>query len=420
MHLNTSKLSECNATDPCLTISDANSVFKQYLANGALTRCLITFYLVADPLLECRVDAGDGISFDAVTKSSDLENRRAILQHRALLLPGCELASVNATCQDDVFNYRYFMVLTTLLLQNIRLILPECDGYMGPVIYIPHASTTNVTLQNCVFVIYSLCRQVLYISKYSHGTYHFNMQNCMTELLPGTELYQCDEDIFDLKFVSEIGTFIANIRDSIFHGTSAFRIEYRSSYDIAKSRSKKYFHVTIVNCKFLNVQDMYAAHIIFNGGQSLANAAAVKITDVVVTNGRSMESAFRVAGVRHILVSNCLFNIFTGDSIRAARGLEWRCNPGKNSVSGTPGYVCTVHVVNCTLMRSILTPFQSTRHSTWKPFSPFITLEGNPYGSLRTSKCKITNLTVRDYDLATPVITVKYVDVTIDGNTDIR
>ena len=419
-HLNTWKLSECNATDPCLKLSDTNSIFKKYLANSAPTRCLIIFHLVADPLLQCRVDVGNGISLDGVkeTNCTDL-----LFLHSGLLLPGCELVSLSNTCHDKVFNYddqslqlRQF----TLHMQNMNLIIPKCSLWK-PVIYVWQwlASTIHVTLQNCVFVMHSLCRQVVSIHLNFPEALQFTMQNCTTELLPGTVRDQCDSPVFDLSVTSDSGTVTVNIRDSLFHGVSFFSISYYPPYEPLKSKTSTYFKVVIVNCSFLNLQEMYGADITFDDGASLESAADVEIADVKVTNGRSMKSAFRVAGVRHVLIANSIFNISTGDGISTASGLEWRYNPEGRSTPLIRLRPCLLHFINCTLMRSIVKGSFSTRHSSKRSLAPFIILEG----SRQPSQCKFSNLAVRDYHpfgFSTPVITTKHVDVIIDGNTDIK
>ena len=419
-HLNTSKPSHCTATDPCLTLSDTNSIFKKYLDNSAPTRCLIIFHLVADPLLQCRVDAGNGISLHGVkeTNCTDL-----LFLHRGLLLPGCELVSLSDTCHDEVFNYDHSNLHLrpfALHMQNIKLIIPRCSSWK-PVISVSQsfASTIHLTLQNCVFVMHSLCRQVVSMNPYSPEALQFTMQNCTTELLPGTVRDQCYSPVFDLFVVSDNGTVMVNIRDSLFHGISSFRIIFYPPSAPPKSKTSTYFKVVIVNCSFLNLQEMYGADITFDGGESLVNTADVEIADVKVTNGRYMKSAFRVAGVRHVLIANSIFHISTGDGISTASGLEWRNNPDERSTPLTRLCPCLLHFINCTLMRSIVKASFSTRHSSKRSLAPFIILEG----SQQPSQCKFSNLAVRDYHpfgFSTPVITTKHMDVMIDGNTDIK
>ena len=420
--VNIPKPSECTATDPCLTLSDTNSIIKQYLASGTPTRCLITFYLVADPLLECQADAGAGISF--FWKTSDSKNTNVILLYRSLLLPGCKLVSVNA-CQGIVFSYYNFIVPIVLQLQNMKLNLAKCQEY-SPVIFLaqPVGYSAHITMQNCIFVIHNLCRKIVYIHHKSQRRFNFTMNNCTTDLLSGTGPFQCNISVFYLQ-VDYVGPFTVSIRDSNFRGASLEIVYTASCYDNSTSAlaASENFKVAIENCQFLNLQNKYAADIKLSNKLSLFYPAEVEISDVVVTNRGSIESAFRVLGVHHVRIVNCRFHFSNSDDINAACGLQWRYIPVETSISVPRRYPCMVHILNCTLMRSIAKDHVSTKHSTRTSSSPFIILHVYPDDREQTSNCVISNLTVRDYDplaFTTPLITTKNVNVTIDGNTDIK
>ena len=215
--VNTSRHSNCTVADPCLTISDANSIFQEFWIDRRRTSYLLTMYLVADPVLKCRVNSGQGFSISQLWNLGTLYNGSVIFIHRAMLLPGCELASVTVGSNMELFNY--FMTLGALKLQSIKIIVSNCyaqhPNWAAISLRLAPDASTQVTLQNCVFMVQSLCCWVLYMSEMEDSTVQFRMRNCTTEWLPNENRSCLHKDLLYIhKFPGN--DLVVTIRDSFF------------------------------------------------------------------------------------------------------------------------------------------------------------------------------------------------------------
>ena len=153
----------------------------------------------------------------------------------------------------------------------------------------------------------------------------------------------------------------------------------------------------------------------------------VEISDVVVTNGRSMASAFQFVGVPNVRMKHCYFNFSTGVGIRSSPGIDWMpayiMVGGVRRASNTMSY--TLHCASCKFWRSAAALSFNSDSPATALACPFILLEGDPYSSTRPKiqTATFSDIVVRDSTngkVTAPVIEAMHFEIGIDGDTKIR
>ena len=427
--VNSSQSSNCTSDDPCLTISEAVlSARTLILADSYKEQRLLTFYLVADPVLECRVDVS--AQWHTGQFHAEFTREYVIVIHRALLLPGCQSVSLNTDYETLKFavdlSPRSASASLALKFHTMRIYVERIPFQDAAVTIGVKVGELTVIFQDCFFQVASLSASgVSLTSMRLGGTLHYTMRNCTVQL---TE--QGKNAVYDQLFVvsSTNGDLLVHVLDSQFIGIASFNL--KCPYGLAPTgqlaghlprlpNTGKYnirrCMIRIVNCGFYNLQRI-AIGARARNYPIMTTEAFAEISNVIIVGGNVNVSPFRFRDIDKIRMTNLLFNNTRCNTNRCASGFEFTWDADVKRVKRP---IIDCH--NCTFLRSPIAATPISRSSVGQANTPFVILRG-PAVTESQLKCSVSfsNLNIEDTspeDASSPMFVAYNSNIVINGQT---